>query len=248
MSTASQLILDFDSSPSSPTLPSPPPDDWHTPIVPEGDPVARVKRITKLLEDDYQAFGGWGRSLESTLDVILAALESREDDYLALVNNMKPEALTAVCHVFAELVGGFCIDYNIWDYLGAVYMELGSKSKHQAFGQFFTPMPVCEMMAEMTLGDIHGAIEKAKERGTRLSVHDPCCGSGAMFLGAKRAIIKHAGLAGLDWFSFSGADIDPICVKMCKVQAIMTDYRWMANWMLVKGFEIAEAKKSRNTP
>lgn len=214
-------------------------EGWDVPIVPEGDPKDRVKRIVKALEKDYQYFGGWGLSLEVSLDVILAALESREEDYKELASGMKPEAMTATCTVFGELLQGFCIDYNIWDYLGEVYMELGSLSKHQAFGQFFTPSHICEAMALMSLGDVARAIEKA-ERGSRnLTVHDPACGSGAMLLGAKRAIIKAVGLSGLDWFRFSGNDIDGICVKMAKVQMIMTDYRFMVNWMLLKGHEAA---------
>lgn len=246
MSATHQLALNFDGPPAHlvPDMPG----EWDKPVIPEGDPIARVKRITKLLADDYRSFGGWGRSLEDSLDVILAVLESREDDYMSLVNGMKSEALVAVCGVFAELLEGFCMDYNIWDYLGGVYMELGSHSKHQAFGQFFTPTPVCEMMAEMSITDIPSAIHRARLEGRRMTVHDPACGSGAMLLGAKRAIVRQAGLSGLDWFAFSGTDLDPICVKMCKVQSAMTEYRFMCNWMLVKGYEAASARKSKNTP
>ena len=63
-------------------------------------------------------------------------------------------------------------------------------------GQFFTPDTVCEMMAQMTLG------EPSEEK---VSISDPCCGSGRMLIAAQK-IYPNA--------VFVATDIDPRCAKM----------------------------------
>ena len=237
----SQLALDFNRG--GEPLPEWGPG-WDDPIKPEGDPRQTVKDIVRVIEGSYQYFGGWGDSLERVLDVTLHALKGEEEEYVQAAKKMDKRALEAACQVFALLLEGFCIRYNIWDYLGEVYMELGSRSKHQAFGQFFTPMNVTEMMAAMQLGDVRESIEGARKEGRRISVMDPTCGSGAMLLGAKRRIVGEVGLDGLRWFEFYGIDIDPVCVKMCQVQMIMTDFRYMTDWLIVKGFEVSQRARA----
>lgn len=207
------------------------------PTLLEGDPVRISREIVRTIERSYYAFGGWGNSFETILDIIGHTIFDREDEYLDLVKTLDKEAISASAKVFGLLLEGLYYNVNPWDYLGYVYMELGSISKHQAFGQFFTPIPVTEAMAAMTLGDVGAAIETAKREGRRLTVNDPACGSGSMFLGAKRVILREAGIDGLEWFEFSGNDIDPICVKMARIQMRMTDYKLFGSWMVVKAYE-----------
>lgn len=68
-------------------------------------------------------------------------------------------------------------------------------------GQFLTPMPVCRLMARMT---IDGA-EPAAGDGGRKSVCDPCVGSGRMLL-AVAETHRH--------WEFVGQDVDLRCVRM----------------------------------
>ena len=49
-------------------------------------------------------------------------------------------------------------------------------------------------MARMTLEDIPAAIRKTKEEGRKLTIHDPCVGSGAMLLDGQ---IVHCRLLGI---------------------------------------------------
>lgn len=60
-----------------------------------------------------------------------------------------------------------------YDILGEVYMSgIASSGKKSVTGQFFTPMHICDFMAQITCPG-----EKARE-----FVIDPCCGSGRMLL------------------------------------------------------------------
>jgi hypothetical protein len=80
------------------------------------------------------------------------------------------------------------------DVFGDFYMEYIS---HGHNGQFFTPEPVCEMMARIL-----------NPAGFGERVADCCCGSGRMLLAVAK--IKRDCL-------FFGADIDRTCAMMCVV-------------------------------
>ncbi len=218
-------------------------DDWNVPIVPEGDPLQTCKEITKVIENNYIYFDGWHNSFEKILDVVLAFLSNDEDHYLETVKGLDPKALNATSEIFALLLTGFCVNYNIWDYLGVVYQEVASRSKSKAFGQFFTPMHLTEMMAKMSLGDVKERIAIVRASGKKENIDDPCVGSGAMLLGCKRHIISEAGLNGVRYFGFYGVDKDPICVKMAKIQMTMTDFRYMCDFMIIKTHELQQHYK-----
>lgn len=66
-------------------------------------------------------------------------------------------------------------------------------------GQFFTPTPICDLMAELTAGD---------EPGLGRTINDPCCGSGRMLL----AMAKIKPFA-----RFVGQDADLRCVKITAI-------------------------------
>jgi type I restriction enzyme M protein len=171
-------------------------------------------------------------------------LTRQEDKYMAKVKGMKKEAVYVSSEIFGRLMNSLYVNYGIYDVLGVVYQEIASRSKSQALGQYFTPFVVCEAMAKMTLGDIKGQIEIAKKEGKRFKVLDPCVGSGAMLLGAKKAIIEEYGLAGLDYFEFYGMDIDPICVNMAKVQMALTDYRYMSDLLIGVAYDVLKKQKA----
>jgi type I restriction-modification system DNA methylase subunit len=172
------------------------------------------------------------------------ALTRNEPEYIKMVGRMKKEAVNVSVQIYAMLMKALYHDFVIYDILGNVYMNVASMSKSQALGQYFTPFPVCEMMAKMSLGDIKAQIETAKAEGKRLKVCDPAVGSGAMLLASKKVIIEEMGLRGLDYFEFYGIDIDPICVNMCKIQMILTDYKYMSNLMITTAYEMREKMKS----
>ena len=91
-------------------------------------------------------------------------------------------------------------DSFIWyDALGAYYEILASMGKRQAFGQFFTPQHVCDMMA-------HIVVNLEEETDKLPTVSDPCCGSARMLLAA------HCRLKGKA--ICYAEDMDPVCCKM----------------------------------
>lgn len=61
------------------------------------------------------------------------------------------------------------------DPLGHIYETIASQSKKSGFGQFFTPEPICDLMAKMT-------ITLSDKKGQK--INDPACGSGRMLLAA----------------------------------------------------------------
>jgi hypothetical protein len=67
-------------------------------------------------------------------------------------------------------------------------------------GQFFTPMAVCKVMAEFTIGDT----AKDKEHVT---INDPACGSGRLLLAA----MPHFKVGQATYF---GTDLDRTCAMM----------------------------------
>lgn len=96
---------------------------------------------------------------------------------------------------------GFC-----WvDPLGEYYEALASSYKKSALGQFFTPIHLVNLMTGLVLPD-----EDDREKVT---ISDPCCGSGRMLLSA---------YCHREGKIFAVAqDIDPICAKMAIVNFLM---------------------------
>ncbi len=89
-------------------------------------------------------------------------------------------------------------EYN-QDVLGEIFMTQISRGEH---GQFFTPVHVTDMMAQMT-----GATQGE-------TVSDPCVGSGRFFISmAKRKKDLH----------FTGVDISPTCAKMAALNMWLFD-------------------------
>ncbi len=221
-------------------------DGWDTPIKcrPASEGHEAANRIVRLIESNYYNFGGWSNAFDTILEVILYALTGNEDEYLKIVKTLKKEALNCIVEVYSILFKALYYDFCIHDILGEVYMSVGSLSKSKHFGQFFTPMNVCDLMARIQLTDIKEMIKKSKEENRKITINDPCVGSGAMLLSCKKAIIEEYGIAGLDYFEFYGIDIEKTCVTMCKIQMILTDYKYMANLLLSKALEIRQKTDS----
>lgn len=142
------------------------------------------------------------RLFEDYLDLVLCAVanQQREVRYLEVAKRYTKDELVLISELFAmhvliheaQTAGG-----GWYDMLGDIYMDMAGRSKTSRMGQFFTPEPVCTMMAQMTLGD----------ETTGKTVQDCCAGSGRMLLAA-HAIAPDLG-------TLYAADLDGICVKMC---------------------------------
>jgi hypothetical protein len=223
--------------------------DWHTPIqcksIESGRTVAM--EIVKIIQSSYHYFGGWNNAFETILDIIFYALTRKEEQYMNTIKPLDKRAVECAVQVYSRLFKALYYDFCIHDILGDVYMEIASISRSKHFGQFFTPMHICEMMAKMQLGNIEQLIQEANTKQRKITVCDPCVGSGAMHLGCKRVILQECGLQGLDAFAFYGMDIDKVCVNMCKIQMILTNYRYMADLLLTTAMDIRKAGNMKVT-
>lgn len=83
------------------------------------------------------------------------------------------------------------------DVLGEIFMEFVSHGRN---GQYFTPQPICDMMALMTIDE------------DRKTVSDPACGSGRTLLAAAKINRR---------MFFFGADNDLTCCKMAALNMIV---------------------------
>ena len=109
------------------------------------------------------------------------------------------------------------------DLLGDWYMEMSGRNK-KYMGQFFTPMPVCDMMAKMVLGP-----------EPRQTINDPACGSARMLLVAHKYNPKARVYA---------ADLDRICCMMSAINLMVhgcvgelahmdsLSLEWFAGWLI----------------
>ena len=88
------------------------------------------------------------------------------------------------------------------DHWGMIAMERIGKGNGHGF--FPTPASVVKMMTEMTFAG------KSQEEEKRASMMDPCCGTGIMFLYASNHTLN-----------IQGNDINPILVKMAKLNAFI---------------------------
>lgn len=130
---------------------------------------------------DFVAMGAAAYS--NKVDIQQSA--KREAHYLKLIGKYQ----TKHQHIFGDLLGELVLamDSEPGDVLGRLFHELDAANS--ATGQFFTPYHLCELVANLTIGD--GSLIKAEieERGFfRLS--EPACGSAAMVVAFTQALRK----------------------------------------------------------
>jgi hypothetical protein len=148
---------------------------------------------------------------EEFLEMAVCALSlgAKEDRYLEIVRNYeKPDA-----YLMSEAFGALVMEMDnggkgLKDCFGDFYMEYIS---HGHNGQFFTPEPVCDLMARIS-----------NPSGVGERVADCCCGSGRMLLAAAK--ISRDSL-------FFGADIDRMCAMMCLINLCLNGLLGEVCWM-----------------
>lgn len=165
-------------------------------------------RITKIWDKVRHT-----ADFERFLDIILAALERREDDYMSLIKGLDKRELDAYAEIYGVLSNYF-LDGNYGDPLGNFYQTNFSYGRN---GEYYTPWHIAYFMAEI--------MNPTPEQ----TVCDPTCGSGIMLLAARCVIHQKYG-----WFASSrygrnlyGMDISSKAVKMAKINLYLTDYIFM---------------------
>lgn len=145
------------------------------------------------------------------LEIVICSLSlgAKEERYHEIVRNYeKPDT-----YLMAEAFGALVIEMDnngegLKDGFGDFYMEYLS---HGHNGQFFTPEPICDMMARIL-----------NPAGFGERVADCCCGSGRMLMAAAK--IKRESL-------FFGADIDRTCAMMCVINLCLNGLLGEVCWM-----------------
>ncbi len=145
------------------------------------------------------------------LEMVICSLSlgAKEDRYHEIVRNYeKPDA-----YLMAEAFGALVMEIDnkgegLKDGVGDFYMEYLS---HGHNGQFFTPEPICDMMARIL-----------NPAGFGERVADCCCGSGRMLMAAAK--ISRNSL-------FFGADIDRTCAMMCVINLCLNGLLGEVCWM-----------------
>ena len=188
----------------------------------------KAQEVTKALNKTQNKMQSRA-AFDTFLNVILAALERREEDYMKLIGTLDKDVVNGYATMYGSLSAYF-IDGYYGDPLGSFYLERFSYGNN---GEYFTPWNIAYFMAEML-------DPKPTE-----TVCDPACGSGIMLLAARCVIHKKHG-----WLASSrygrnlyGTDISDRMAKMTKINLYLTDYVYM---ICLMGDVVTEVQESAN--
>jgi hypothetical protein len=179
-----------------------------------------IHGIVKIL-DRLEAYGH-SRVFEDWVAIMLCSLNSppREAEYMNLIRAYgKPREEGRALDRLAEAFGlaQIAMAQTQHDVLGTVYEQFteGTRSRRQTLGQFFTPIPICDMMAEMIRGN-------PSADGQPQAVLDPASGSGRLLIaGAKRLHPDSL---------FTAIDKDRVCAEMSALNLFFFNLNGMAMW------------------
>jgi hypothetical protein len=128
--------------------------------------------------------------------------EKLEQEYREAIGHYETNNAKRMAQLLSEVVMGLEIEGG--DFLGSLFMqlELGEAGR----GQFFTPMSVSRMMAEMQMADIN----KILANKPFITVSEPACGSAGMMLAIaevmkEKGFTCQASLGVLYGYRFSGS-------------------------------------------
>jgi hypothetical protein len=134
--------------------------------------------------------------------------DAREAQYMAIVQQYKPEAF----RTFPELLGVLieCLEQETSDVLGVLYHRL--ELHNEQSGQFFTPYPVCQVMAKMLVQDAKHLVAEQEF----IRAHEPCVGSGAMVIALAQAL-REEGMNYQQCLHVTAIDVDLLAVHMAYI-------------------------------
>jgi hypothetical protein len=136
----------------------------------------------------------------------------REERYMQIVERYKPNELAAFPKMLGEVT--LALEEEPSDVLGRTFHDLELHNKWS--GQFFSPYPLCQMMAKMTLSDEEDVRTRIASRGF-VTAQEPACGSGAMVIALAHGM-KDLGIDYQQHLHVTAVDVDPKCVHMAYLQ------------------------------
>mgnify|MGYP000232899357 FL=1 len=135
--------------------------------------------------------------------------EVREEEYLQIIGQYKPDDQQAFPKLMAQLVAA--LDEEPRDILGPLYMELEIANKDA--GQFFTPPELSELMAQMTFAQ---ELDKLATQAF-ITAGEPAAGAGGMILALVKVMIS-AGHNPAEKLWVQAIDVDRMAALMCYIQ------------------------------
>jgi type I restriction-modification system DNA methylase subunit len=172
-----------------------------------------TKELHKLLSSLTSKGHNMARVFEDFLSAVVCSFSTGqlEDRYMEIAGRYGSEM-----NVLAQALGAVVVgmEKTEADILGDFFE---GAITHGENGQFFTPEPLCELMARMTLGEN----PPEREDGEPLRICDPACGSGRTLLAAGR-LAPDAVLY--------GTDIDHRCVMMTTINFALNYRRAHVVW------------------
>ena len=139
-----------------------------------------------------------------------AQYDKREKRYLDIVQQYKKEEINEFPKLLGMLTNHF--EHAPHDVLGDIFHELELHNEHK--GQFFTPYPLCKMMAKMIIGENAQSI--MAEKGF-VTLSEPACGTGAMLIAAAQEL-RTQGVNYQQNLHATAVDLDSTCVHAAYVQ------------------------------
>lgn len=119
-----------------------------------------------------------------------------------------PDLYTAT-YMWMDITATDMEAYRTSDILGTVYEELfQSKGKASSLGQFFTPLPICDMLSQCTW----------QNNQKRFNVNDCSCGSGRTLVSHYMEKLRRNNHTPAFYI---GEDIDITSVKMCALNMMI---------------------------
>lgn len=110
------------------------------------------------------------------------AMQTREAEYLEEAKRWDRTELGLFAEALAALVAEMEL-HPYEDLIGGCYMEFALSQKGQQWhGEFHTPKPICDLMAQMTLSGMDSLPPEGPIR-----ILEPACGAGAMILSLAEA-------------------------------------------------------------
>lgn len=176
-----------------------------------------VDRMIKLFEklryrhDMFTVFADFlemsAISISNAVD--LQHMKERESRYMEIVKKYDKKEMEIFPQILGELINS--LDKHPSDVLGDIFMKLELSSSWH--GQFFTPMSLANMFAELT---ISGYEKQIKKKGY-FTLNEPACGGGATIIGMVNALEKRK-LNYQACMRVVAQDIDAKAVHMCYLQ------------------------------
>ncbi len=168
--------------------------------------IVKLFQAMRYSHDLYTVFGDWCEcaAISFSNAVDLRHREKRERRYMEIIKRYDWGALGLFPQIMGELIQAF--EAGPTDILGQVFHAL--ELHNTARGQFFTPYPICQMMAQTIAQKLKGGVMCAQE---------PACGSGAMIIALAQAV-REAGFNYQQCLHVTAVDVDRRVVHMAYIQ------------------------------